>query len=300
MEIVAYEPQHAHAAAKCFNRLIARLPHCYPTSDVRLNELLTGRARESERVAALEQAGAWLACDGDRVVGLAVVAMQPAGDDRDEPRGTIRFLAYEPGRREEGQLLLDQAHRHIRDHGAREVVAFEKSHRWPVYHRGMASLTDRLAHVLALFGQNGYRRERGEVFLDWPDLKAPQVRPAEVDVELSIEDQPTDALLAGFTIKAIHAGEVVGECVNVSCGNYSPGTLAEEWCLTKWLAVEDEWQGRYVGAHLLTRALQMIRTRGYKHAQISTDVDNHRAVLFYSNFGYEASDWTWRLVHTLD
>ena len=44
----------------------------------------------------------------------------------------------------------------------------------------------------------------------------------------------------------------------------------------------------FAGSTPLTEARQV----GYRHAAISTATDNHRALLFYANYGYQAVDWT--------
>jgi hypothetical protein len=36
-----------------------------------------------------------------------------------------------------------------------------------------------------------------------------------------------------------------------------------------------------------------LRRAGYRHAAISTALDNYRAALFYSNLGYQVVDWTY-------
>jgi hypothetical protein len=39
---------------------------------------------------------------------------------------------------------------------------------------------------------------------------------------------------------------------------------------------------------------------GYRHASISTAVDNYRAALLYANLGYRVVDWTYGLGRHLD
>ena len=60
-----------------------------------------------------------------------------------------------------------------------------------------------------------------------------------------------------------------------------------------WLGVNDEFQGRGLGRYLLQYALHEMHKIGYRHAVISTDWENYRAFLFYSNCGYRVSDWTY-------
>ena len=55
---------------------------------------------------------------------------------------------------------------------------------------------------------------------------------------------------------------------------------------------EHQFQGRGVGQLLLGEALRRLREIGYRHSCISTGRANNRALLFYSNFGYETVEWT--------
>ena len=83
--------------------------------------------------------------------------------------------------------------------------------------------------------------------------------------------------------------------MNVSAGEYTRAEEAQDWLFTTWLGVEEPYQGRGLGRHLLQRALWDARDIGYRHAVISTDWENYRAFLFYSNCGYRAVDWTYTL-----
>ena len=67
-----------------------------------------------------------------------------------------------------------------------------------------------------------------------------------------------------------------------------------------WLGVNDEFQGRGLGRYLLQYALHEMHKIGYRHAVISTDWENYRAFLFYSNCGYRVVDWTYELEKDLD
>ena len=56
------------------------------------------------------------------------------------------------------------------------------------------------------------------------------------------------------------------------------------------LGIEDEFQGQGLGRYLLQHALQEMHKVGYRHAAISSGLDNHRAFLFYNNCGYRVVD----------
>ena len=94
-------------------------------------------------------------------------------------------------------------------------------------------------------------------------------------------------------VVAHSGGKQIGECESVSCGEYSDAREAQDWLFTTVLNVEGPQQGKGLGRRLLWRALVEAREAGYRHAAISTAWDNHRAFLFYSNFGYHVVDWTY-------
>ena len=81
--------------------------------------------------------------------------------------GIIRWLSYRRGERATGQVLLDAAENALLGMGVRAIEAFPQEYRYPFHHLKAAYLSDRLAHVAALFRFNGYAIHRGEVFLEW-------------------------------------------------------------------------------------------------------------------------------------
>ncbi|MDP6041573.1 MAG: hypothetical protein QGG64_23700, partial [Candidatus Latescibacteria bacterium] len=60
----------------------------------------------------------------------------------------------------------------------------------------------------------------------------------------------------------------------------------------RWLGVQDERQHRGWGRYMLLRSHWENQKLGYRHASISTSTNNHRALLFYTNYGYSVRD-TW-------
>jgi GNAT superfamily N-acetyltransferase len=174
-----------------------------------------------------------------------------------------------------------------------EAVAFPQNHRYPFYHLSSAYLSDRLGHVAALLGVNGYRKTAGEVYMDWRDLPALDPAPAQVEVEIGLEWIAGAGRLPGLTVRARQGETHVGTCMCVSCAEYDAAEEAHEWAFTKWLGIEDQVQGQGLGKYLLLRALAELRAIGYRHAAISTARHNYRAALFYSNLGYRVVDWTY-------
>ena len=169
----------------------------------------------------------------------------------------------------------------------------------PFYHLKAAYLSDRLDHVEALLAFNGYQRLRGEVFLERPDFTPALPSPAPEAVEVALEWVDGEGKLPGLHLRAQVEGKQAGECVCVSCGEYTTADDAQDWLFSTWLGVEESFQGKKLGLWLLERALQEMQAVGYRHAAISTSLDNKRALLFYSNHGYHVVDWTYGLVKIL-
>lgn len=298
MEIVPYEPDLASAMADAYNRLTAGLHHCYPATPERLAAVLQP-SEEPGRKRPLHDDHAWVAVRNGDVVAFAHAALLKHTDEHPIPRGMVPFFAYQPGRREAGQALLETLEAHFAERGAPEIIAFHQDHIWPIYHFAHAYLSDRLNHVHALLGQNGYQRSAGEVFLDWSDFDPPDPAEAPVEFELRRKVLPGETQRPGFALLAFQGENQIAECWNAPCGERAPGSGAEDWCLTTWLQVTEAYRGRRLGAHMLALALVEMRELGYRHAAISTSWTNHRAQLFYSNFGYRTSDWTYAVSKTL-
>jgi len=296
MPVTPYEPGMAAALAAGYNELVAGLPYCHPVSAEDVAATAGGGPGHEE----LHSDAVLVALDRETVQGLAHVAMARPEEPGQAEGGVIRLLWYTRGHRAAGQALLTTAEDHLRQHGARRVMAFHQDYRYPFYHIGHAYLSDRLDHVHALMGINGYRRCAGEIYLEWRDCEPAPPAAFSLPVELSLEWRPGRGALPGLVVRALRDGQELGVCVNVSCGEFSRAPEAQEAFLTKWLGVDEAVQGQGLGRHLLQAALRELHGAGYRHAVISTSWTNHRACLFYSNCGYRASDWTYALARDLD
>ena len=206
-------------------------------------------------------------------------------------KGVIKFLGYQRGARNVGQAILDKAEDYFKDNNVSRIVAFPKIHRYRFYHFEYAELSDKLDHIHGLLGINEYQSYHGQVFLDWENYN---VDPPTIDpsVNLIVEWKDGRGKLPNCHIRAYRDGEEIGECWNVSCGQFSSHSDVQDWVYTDWIGVEDAYQGEGLGKYLLQYSLHEMHKVGYKHATLSTDLDNNRALLFYSNFGYRAVDWT--------
>jgi GNAT superfamily N-acetyltransferase len=287
VEIVEYGPEMAEDVAEAYSAGVRGVPHCYSATAEQLGASLAeaGENRREQRVLVARADG--------RVRGLSLACIAPQWPDAPQEDGQIRFIWYEPGRRAVGQALLEASEEHLRSQDMARFSAFHQNHRLSVYHRLHAYLSDHLGHVQALLGFNGYRKAGGEVYLDWPDYDPREPAPTEVDVEITVEFPKGRGLLPNITLKALRDGSQIGECVGYSCAHASPLEVEEDWWFCTLLGVDDAFQGKGLGKHILQRALKEMYGLGYRHAAISTSWDNYRALLFYTNVGYSVADWTY-------
>jgi len=295
MQIVACTPDMSSGLVELYNSVAPGLPHCYPATEADMAGVLAELTRATAPDDSLVSQAAFAARKRDRLIGLIHVGIEPQKQAEDAGQGIIRSFLYRPGLRAAAQSLLERAEAHLFDLGVKRITAFHQDYRYPFYHMGHAYLSDRLGHVHALMGLNGYERTAGEVYLDWPDYKPREPMPSPVQVEVSVQTCDGKGTRPGLTILAHSGGELVGECVNLSGGEFSGAEQAQDWFLTKWLGVAESFQGKGLGRYLLQRALNELHAIGYKHAAISTSWTNFRAALFYSNFGYHVVDWTYAL-----
>jgi GNAT superfamily N-acetyltransferase len=292
MEILPYEPAMAERLTTVYNSAIRGVPHCYPVSTTVLTTALEedGGLRERQVLVAIES---------QSIVGFAHVGVGFRERDESPERGLIQFLCYAPGHRRAGQALLHAAEDHVRAHGMCQLVAFHQRYRYPFYHLQNAYLSDRLGQVAALLGYNGYRRVAGEVFLDWPNYAPLEPPPAGVPAEMTVEWVPGRGARPGLLVRARQGERDVGACKCVSCAEYTTAEEAQDWLFVLWVGVETDQQGKGLGRHLLRRALYEMHGAGYRHASISTAVDNYRAALFYTNLRFHVVDWTYGLARDL-
>jgi GNAT superfamily N-acetyltransferase len=311
MSILPYSPDLAPAMARAYNDLVRGVPHCFPAPAEALATALAPTVEEHAVEAddtPLRDERAFVALDGEGVLGFVHAglgrrnlhgASSAASAETAEAAeaGILRFLGYRAGERAAGQALLERAEDYLRDRGATEIWAYPQHHRYPFYHLSAAYLSDKLGHVAALLGINGYHQTRGEVYFDWPSLPAFEPHPAPLEAEIRLDWKPApedENVRRPSLIVTAHRGETfLGECLCTSCAHYNAIGDAQDWAFTYWLGVEQEVQGQGLGRYLLQRALQELRGAGYRHAAISTARDNYRAALFYSNLGYTVVDWTY-------
>jgi GNAT superfamily N-acetyltransferase len=283
----------AAQVAAAYNEIIRGVPHCYPIRVADWATVVGGEGIEDEGGGSLRAQRAFVAMEAGSILGYAHLAVGAVEGEDPTERGLIRFLWYMPGHRAAGQELLDASESYLSEQGTSRVMAFPHRYRYRFYYLPSAYLSDRLGHIAALLGANGYRRERGEVYMDWPDYEPMEPLPAEVQADLSMEWVPGRGRKPGLIVRAHQGSREVGTCYCTSCAEYADADAAQEWCFTKWLWVEEDLQGKGLGRHLLQRALREMHGVGYRHAAISNALYNYRAALFYTNLGYRVVDWTY-------
>jgi GNAT superfamily N-acetyltransferase len=292
MEILPYEPSAASELAMVYNRAVEPVPHCYPVGDEEFARALAPTVGEGEANPRLHSEAAFVAREGGAIVGFVHFAVGPLKEGEAE-RGSIRFLWYERGHRAAGQALLDAAERNLRDQRMSRIEAIRSRDTYRFYHLSSGHLSDHLEHVRALLTLNGYRPIDGEVVLDHPNYGPVALAHSAVEAEITLECREGHGRLPNLSVKALRGEEQIGICNSASCGEFSRAEAAQDWLFVTWLWVKEDLQGQGLGRYLLQRNLQEMHRIGYRHAAISTDWENHRALLFYSNHGFHAVDWTY-------
>jgi ribosomal protein S18 acetylase RimI-like enzyme len=140
---------------------------------------------------------------------------------------------------------------------------------------------------------NGYKAVDGEVVLDWPGYDLPHPAPPEGNLEIRLEWSGGRGKLPNLKVEAVREGERVGVCESVSRGEFTDADAAQDGAFVSWLWVHEELRAQGWGRYLLQRGLSEMRRAGYRNASNSTDWNNHRALLFYSNYGFQMADWTY-------
>ena len=298
MEIVQYTPELQSALTEFYNRQTVNVPHCYPVNEEEFAFEMRGITNNVKDSENLNSEAVFIAITQGAVLAFIHVGIDQVGIKKEVDTGVIRFLGYERGARRAGQAVLEKAEAYLKTYDVAQIDAFCHFFRYRFYHFSDANLSDALGHVHALLGFNGYRRHTGEVFLDWENYSVTPT-PASVPVTFSIDWEHGRGQLPSCTVSVYYKGEDIGDCQSVSGGEFSSYPDAQNWLYTAGLSIENPYQGQGVGRYLLQYTLKEMHKIGYRHAAISTQYDNYRAFLFYSNFGYRVVDWTYGLQKTL-
>jgi GNAT superfamily N-acetyltransferase len=289
MQLLPFEPGMAPALARCYNALIADVPNCHPVPAEQFGRLevlaSTRRAIREETMMVAEVEG--------EIAGFVHVGIAPPPEAPWHPQGEpgiLRFLSYRPGQRPVGQALLDWAESWARERGRSALLAWDMGHVYGFYHFQYAHLSERIGHVRALHGMVGYLEHDSELFFLWRDFAPPApARPAlDFEVSTDLQDGPYGPRVE---VTALQQGARIGLC-RMDRGQPSPAPDAQDWCFCDELDVSGPFQGQRLGHFLLSTGLGLMREAGCRHAAISTNEQNHRAALMYTNLGYRFADRT--------
>ncbi len=292
MEILQYTSDLQAPVTQFYNRLTAKVPHCYPIKEEEFAQAMLGVTGQTDDIDdVLDHETAFIAMQNGAVRALVHVGCYPKEDDNQENVGNIRFFGYERGERHVGQKLLEKTEEYLKTFNVTRITVFS-SYRYRFYLLEFARLSNTLDQVQSLLGFNGYHRHNGWVFLDWENYDAKPISPP-IPITLSVDWKEGRGKLPNCTVTANRDSEKVGECESVSGGEFSSHADAQDWVYTEWLGIEDDFQGQGLGKYLLFYSLHEMQKVGYRHASISTSLDNHRALLLYSNCGYKVVDWTY-------
>lgn len=294
MEIIQYTSDLLSPLTDFYNELTAEVPHCYPVKEeefaLAMEKVDTGEYRRDGEKHRSERI--FIAMSDNTIKAFVHTVLSLKAVNEEEDVGFIRFLGYERGERNAGQAVLEKAEAYFKTCNVPRIFAFSQNDRYRFFHLEHAYLSDALDHVQGLLGYNGYRRSDGEVFLDWENYEVPSIE-APIPITLNVEWQDGRGQRPNIHIDAYLDDKKVGECDSLSCGEFSSHPDAQDWLHTVWLGIEEAFQGQGLGRYLLNYTLQEMHNVGYRHAAISTNWENFRALLFYSNCGYKVVDWTY-------
>lgn len=289
------------ALATVYNEQISDIPHCHPVSPEEFEKGFRFRKYADEPRTELYLEKLIVGEQNGKITGFADVALANTEKDRqNKQEGMIRFLTYQPGYRAVGQAILDESEKYLRGLGMKRISAFRSSYHddycYRFYHLGFGLVSDLKGHICALFRMNGYKVEGGEIFMDQPGYRVDEPVIPDNGVEIVVEQKTERDVMPRLTVQALRDGEEFGVCESVSVSGYCQAREAQDWIFIKWLGVEDAEQRKGWGRYLLQRNLWEAQKIGYKNTAISTNMKNHRAHLFYTNYGYQMTDTAYQFV----
>ncbi len=282
--IVEFDSKHAEALRQVFETTTADCAHCHSVDSAIFVETLSGKTESAVNECVLVSIGP------EGPSGFCHALIQNP-EDQEGTLGAIRFLGYAPGDRGSGLALLRAAVDYCQSSGVARIRAFHQRERYPFYHRNHAYLSDRIGHIQALLSCEGFRKQGGEVHLDWENCEPGEPFEIEQPVDLTWVSEESAGSIPAFKGKAMMDETLVGECHVASCADCHASQ--GERLFVNWLGVEEDFQGKGYGRYILQEALREGRRLGYQHAAISTAFNNHRAYAFYTNYGFRVTDWTY-------
>lgn len=307
MKIIYLEPKNFGDLFSIYNHQIADIPHCHPISPEEFEIGFRYKKYLDEAYSDIHSEAIIVGEENGKILGFADVIVAKIEKDREiKDEGIIRFLTYQPGYRRVGQAILNEAEWYLlnlKQYNINQISAFRTSYPndycYRFYYLGFGLVSDLKWHISALFLMNGYRITEGEVFMDWPEYEVSLPPVPDNRIEIKVTQIPGRGILPGIDVQALQDGEEIGICHSLSAGHYCQAKEAQDWAFIKWLGVEKPEHRKGWGRYLLQRNLWEMRKIGYKNTVISTNIVNHRAQLFYTNYGYRIVDTAHQFVKKL-
>lgn len=294
MKIEQIPPERVGELTAVYNDYVADVPLSEAVSVERFVDVWAWR---DDRSAQLDTEQAIYAAKEEGChVGFAHVALgrfpgpELRGDQQPGPTGVIRFITYPPGRREAGQALLETAQTHLIEQGASRILAF-LNNGYLFQRFAYGELPDTCGHLVALLGMNGYRVARGEVFMRYADFVTEKTLLPDPRADLSVE-RIAQATGTRDSIRIVvkKGADLIGVCEGHSLGLWGHSDRSHATIALGPMDVEEAFQGRGWGRFLANTMLEEASQLGYRHTTTSTQEENHRAQLFYTNTGYKVTD----------
>jgi GNAT superfamily N-acetyltransferase len=294
MKIEKISPKRVGELAAIYNDYVADVPFSETVTGGQLEQIWAWR---SDRSAQLETEQAiYVASEEGGHVGFVHVALgrfpgpELRGDQQPGPTGVIRLITYRPGRRAVGQALLEAAETHLRGQGASRILAF-LNNGYLFQRFAYGELPDTIGHIVGLLGINGYKVARGEVFMRYADFVTEETILLDSRADLRVERIPQATGTRDSIRVTVRKGEeLVGICEGHSLGLWGDSDLSHATVALGPMDVEQAFQGGGWGRFLVHTMLEEASELGYRHTATSTQQENHRAQLFYTNMGYSVTD----------
>ena len=299
MEIKSTDIDDAPNLAGFYNSQIVRLPYRYPISDEDFAWGIRHQRYKDEPYDKLHSERVIIGTEDGEVRGFAHIGVADEEKDGEVRRmGVIRFLLHEPGCRPLGQALLDASETHFVDSGVGEVKALHADdlYRFWYMEHGFTTL---LGHVTGLLSVNGYEVAGGEIFMAWPDFEVAEPAPPTAGSTVQEKEIPGRGERPGLHLGLWRDDSRFGACDAYSVGHYQPAPEAQDQFFVIWLGIAKADQGKGWGRYLLQRMLWEMKHKGYRHAFISTDHRNDRALVFYTNMGFRVVDISYEYTKAL-
>jgi GNAT superfamily N-acetyltransferase len=297
MKIEHWNVEDSKDLVHVYNEQLKDTPYFYTVSLDEFQDGIRNRINQENNSVNLHSEKIIIGEQDSKILGFAHVSigeMNQFGQAKNG--GFIHFLTYQSGYRPIGQAILEECEKYLHDLGASQIWAFLHTSSYRFYHLGFGYISDKIGHVLGLFRMNKYEIDLGEIFMSYPQYEISEPKLPDNEINIEVSQNPSSGKRPSLHIQATRNGEKIGECATVSAGEFYYADDAQDWFFTKWLGIEEKEQGKKLGQYLLQRTFWEMRKIGYKSAIISTNINNYRAQLCYTNFGYQVIDTGYGLV----